>query len=517
VGLGDIPARLPGPGHDGIGPPAGLDVEAGDSGRREVNTAAHTQSSWGVSPPNQRSVRTFPGCLHHDERFRDNTNIIIVASGDKRAHRGAVEYWLGTGINGNLMRHAPLILVFAVVATQATPPDRPGANVMWRFDGNGRFPSIQPPTEWRPGKNILWQTPVEVGGYSSPIVAAGKVFVTAEMGSLICLDLANGKILWAKDLFSKGSKDIPADLSKKLMRGCGGDSKQSTPTPASNGDLVFYINAMGLCACYDMHGSQKWIRIIETAEEEEHFSASPIFFGDRIILSWGCLLALDAKTGKTLWKAPEALPSHGTPVLTTIGGAEVAITPSGDIVKLANGEILCTGLFKSRFTTPLVHGNVLYVVDTQARALELPARAEKGMRPRELWKTALAGAFMASPAYKDGLLYTIDYQRCRPIIIDAKTGAVLTSQKGMDRKLELGIKIDGLAAAQHVYASPAVSANHVYFFDDAGHTAVLEVGRGRSLVRVNPLNEGLVGTPFFVNDKIIFRGTKTVYCVGEKR
>jgi outer membrane protein assembly factor BamB len=180
---------------------------------------------------------------------------------------------------------------------------REAFNVMWRFDGNGRFPNIHPPSEWHGDRNTLWKTPVEIGGYSSPIVAGDKVFVTAEMGSLVCLDVADGKILWKKDLFSNDSSDIPADLSKKLMRGCGGDSKQSTPTPTSNGELVFYINAMGLCACYDLHGKQQWIRIIETAEDEEFFSASPIFVGDQIILSWGCLLALNANDGRTLWKA----------------------------------------------------------------------------------------------------------------------------------------------------------------------------------------------------------------------
>ena len=61
---------------------------------------------------------------------------------------------------------------------------------MGRVDGNGRHPNIDPPTEWRRDKNILWQTPVEGGGYSSPIVVGGKVFVTAEMGSLLCLRLA---------------------------------------------------------------------------------------------------------------------------------------------------------------------------------------------------------------------------------------------------------------------------------------------------------------------------------------
>jgi len=342
------------------------------------------------------------------------------------------------------------------------------------------------------------------------------------MGSLVCLDLANGKILWQKDLFSKDSKDIPAELSKKLMRGCGGDSKQSTPTPTSNGELVFYINAMGLCACYDMQGNQKWIRIIETAQDEEHFSSSPIFASDRIILSWGCLLALDAKDGRTLWKAADAKPTHGTPALAKIGSEVVAVTPAGDIVRLIDGEILCAGLLQSTFTTPLIEGNVLYVIDARARALELPAKAEKGMRLKELWKTGLGGGLMASPVYRDGLIYTIESQKCRLHIIDAKTGEVLTITRVVDEatkadKIEPGLKIEGLAPARYAYASPVAADRNVFFFDDAGNTAVLQLGREYRLVRVNRLEDGFVGTPFFVKDKIIIRGTKTVYCVGEKR
>lgn len=395
-------------------------------------------------------------------------------------------------------------------------------NIMWRFDGNGRFPNIHPPSEWRDDKNILWKTPVDIGGYSSPIVARDKVFVTAEMGSLVCLDVADGKVRWKKDLFSKDSKDIPVDLSIKLMRGCGGDSKQSTPTPTSNGALVFYINAMGLCACYDLQGNRKWIRIIETADDEEHFTSSPIFAGDRIILSWGCLLALSAKDGSTLWKAADAKGAHGTPAIAKIGGVEVAVTPAGDIVRLVDGEILCAGLFESTYVTPLIEGNVLYVIDAKARALELPTKAEKGMRLKELWKSRLGGTFMASPIYRDGLIYTIENQKCRLHILDAKTGEALTvtrvvGEKTKAEKIEPGVKIEGLARAQYAYASPAAAERTVFFFDDAGNTAVLELGRAYRLVRVNKLADGFVGTPFFIKDKIIIRGSRTVYCVGEKR
>ncbi len=397
---------------------------------------------------------------------------------------------------------------------------REAVNIMWRFDGNGRFPNIHPPSQWRGDRNILWKTRVEIGGYSSPIVAGDKIFVTAEMGSLVCLDVADGKILWKKDLFSKDSQDIPADLSKILMRGCGGESKQSTPTPTSNGELVFYINAMGLCACYDLQGKQKWIRILETAEDEEHFCSSPIFAGDQIILSWGCLLALNAKDGRTLWKAADVKPTYATPAVAKLGGEAVAITPAGDIVRLADGEILCSGLFESAYTTPLVEGNTLYVIDAKARALELPAKAEKGLRLKELWRTRLSGVFMASPVYRDGLIYTIE-KRCRLHIIDAKSGKVLTVSRGVDEatkteKIESGTKIEGLAPAHYVYASPAVAERNVFFFDDAGHAAVLELGREYRLVRINTIDDGFSGTPFFFKDKIIIRGCRTVYCLGAK-
>jgi outer membrane protein assembly factor BamB len=429
------------------------------------------------------------------------------------------------------VRGVLLALFFSAIPIGLKAEERPPAtrdaaageavNIMWRFDGNGRFPSIDPPSEWRTDKNILWKTSIDIGGYSSPIVVRDRVFLTAEMGSLICLDLADGKILWTKDLFSRDSQDIPAELSPQLMRGCGGESKQSTPTPTSNGELVFYINAMGLCACYDLQGNRKWIRIIETAEEEECFTSSPIFVGDKIVLTWGCLLALDARDGTTLWKDTEALPTYGTPAIANIGGEKVAVTPAGNIVRLADGEVLSADLFEAAYSTPLVEGNVLYVIDARARALELPAQAEKGMRLKELWQTELGGELMASPVYRDGRIYTIENKKCRLHIIDARTGKILTTSRVVDEQtkaetIEPGVKIDGLARAQYAYASPVATDRHVFFFDDAGNAAVLEVGREYRLVRVNKLEGGIVGTPFFVEDKIIIRGTETVYCIGKK-
>ena len=115
---------------------------------------------------------------------------------------------------------------------------------------------------------------------------AGPLTVTSLGRHLLAEGLAKYKLPERVEIVPELPLTNVGKVSKKLLRGCGGDSKQSTPTPASNGDLVFYVNAMGLCACYDLRGTAKWVRVVETAEDEEHFTASPVFVGDRVVLAY---------------------------------------------------------------------------------------------------------------------------------------------------------------------------------------------------------------------------------------
>ncbi|MFO1045457.1 MAG: hypothetical protein U0941_27065 [Planctomycetaceae bacterium] len=82
-----------------------------------------------------------------------------------------------------------LAVVVAIITganpLHAAPPKGDlAANVSWRFDGTGRFPVTSAPIAWGQDSNVQWRTDIDAGGYSSPIVAANRIFVTAEMGSL---------------------------------------------------------------------------------------------------------------------------------------------------------------------------------------------------------------------------------------------------------------------------------------------------------------------------------------------
>jgi outer membrane protein assembly factor BamB len=82
-------------------------------------------------------------------------------------------------------------------------PEHP---VGWRGDGSGRYPGATPPMSWErrtngngyTTKGIAWMTPLPNSGVATPIVVGEKIFLTAEVSDLICLDKRTGKILWIR-------------------------------------------------------------------------------------------------------------------------------------------------------------------------------------------------------------------------------------------------------------------------------------------------------------------------------
>ena len=82
----------------------------------------------------------------------------------------------------------------------------PERSVGWRGDGTGHFPGATPPISWgrdRDGAGykthgIVWAAPLPDRGISSPIVVGDRVFVTCDTADLVCIDKADGHILWIR-------------------------------------------------------------------------------------------------------------------------------------------------------------------------------------------------------------------------------------------------------------------------------------------------------------------------------
>ncbi|HAM72276.1 MAG TPA: hypothetical protein DCM86_11590 [Verrucomicrobiales bacterium] len=220
---------------------------------------------------------------------------------------------------------ARMISSLAIVASgiQAATPSLPEWPQFLGPAGSGHPEAERPaPVEFGPGKNVEWSVAVPQG-HSSPCVAGGRIFLTAarrEDRTLItlCIDRATGKLLWSRE------------RQVEHLEHVHGISNSATATPATDGEAVFaYFASYGITA-YGMDGSELWTQPLPEAVNRMGFGSgtSPIVAGGRVVIDVHAgtnshLLALECRSGKPAWKAPNPLFNEGwsTPV-TWKEGAE---------------------------------------------------------------------------------------------------------------------------------------------------------------------------------------------------
>jgi outer membrane protein assembly factor BamB len=65
----------------------------------------------------------------------------------------------------------------------------------FRTDGTGRYPDANPPLHWGPDKNVVWKINLTQSN-AIPVILGQKLFTCAEPCVLLCVNKADGQILW---------------------------------------------------------------------------------------------------------------------------------------------------------------------------------------------------------------------------------------------------------------------------------------------------------------------------------
>lgn len=447
-----------------------------------------------------------------------------------------------------------VLATFLLVGVCSESPSRAANPVGWRSDGTGRFPDARPVTEWSAEKNVLWKTKLPARSHSAPVVVGNRVFVTSEPNELICLDAENGKILWTRsftmvDVFGtekaaqieadrkaakvlekqrrqlrrslrdlKNKQGTPpaqierveaelrkmGDKLKELTKYSGsvrGANGNTTATPASDGKSVFATFGNGVVTSYTIEGKRNWIRFVEAAKLGFGHSASPALADNKVIVHFLDLVALDANTGREVWRN-EAQARHGSPIVATIGKTQVVVTPGGTVVRAADGTQLAKKLFQLGHSSPVLHERELYAMSKgKTFAYALPDSAEPGRKWEPRWEEpGVRQRRFASPVYHDGLIYGVTEKGILEVI-DSQTGKLVYR-----RRLSFGNR-------GRVYPSPTVAGDFVFLSADNGVTLVLKPGRTYQQLARNEL-EPFSGAPVFVGSRMYVRGRKHLYCIG---
>ena len=174
------------------------------------------------------------------------------------------------------------------------------------------------------GLAVKWRAPVGPG-WSSPVVARGRVYVTdvelsrpAAHERVLCFDEENGTLLWAHR-YEAAYPDWAFEPN------AGGPRS----TPIVREGKVYTLGAMGQLFCLDAaSGKVVWEKALAAEYGVKEFTgitASPLIEGRLLILYIcgkpdACVVAFDRHTGKEAWRALDDAFTYSSPIVITAGG-----------------------------------------------------------------------------------------------------------------------------------------------------------------------------------------------------
>jgi len=302
----------------------------------------------------------------------------------------------------------------------------PKRDSVWRETGIVEtFPPGGPPVRWR----------AEVGpGYSGPIVAHGRVYVTdrPERGQerVLCFDEADGRPLWRHAY----------DCAYNIAYPAG-----PRVAPLVSGGKVYTLGAEGnLCCLNATNGNLIWAKDFKTEFNIKApmwgFAGHPLLDGNKLICLVGgagtTTVAFDKDTGKELWRALSAAePGYSSPVIIQAGGKRQLILWHPEAVNSLDpetGRVFWSVPFESKtglsVATPRVLGDLLFVTAFYNGSLMLKLDPDKPAAT-PLWRTQKASerdtthlnAILCTPFLEDDYIYGVcSYGQLR--CLDTRTG-----------------------------------------------------------------------------------------------
>jgi len=399
------------------------------------------------------------------------------------------------------------------------------------------------PDTWTPDRNVVWKADIPGRGWSSPVVAGDRVFVTSVVSDakgpdprkglyisdltgtvrpgehrwlVHCLDWKTGQTLWTHEA-ARGTPAGPIHLKNSY----------ASETPVADGERVYaYFGNVGLFCC-DNSGKEVWSRKWPAVKTRMGWgtAASPALHGDKLFVvndneQKSYLVCLDKRTGKTLWeKERDEKSNWATPFVWENEKRTEVVTAGCSRVRSydLDGKLLweLKGMSDISIPTPFAAHGLLYVTsgyvgDFRSRpvyAIRPGAEGDISLEPEKTdnkwvaWSLPLAGPYHPTPLVHGDYLYVL-YDRGAVSCFEAKTG------KAVYEKQRLG-------TATAFTASPWAAGDRLYCLSEDGETFVLRAGPKFEVLEKNALDEMCLATPALSRDSVLIRTQTKLYRIGK--
>jgi outer membrane protein assembly factor BamB len=410
-------------------------------------------------------------------------------------------------------RSVPLFLFTLAVVVIIGAGPVPSAEDWPQFrgpDGQGHSTARDLPIEWSETRNVTWKVPVPGRGWSSPVVADGRVWLTTATqagrdGSLrlLAFDVASGHPTLDVEVFRLRNSTL---LNPK--------NSLASPTPIVEGDRVYvHFGAEGTAAV-STAGEIVWKTRLHY-ESQHGNGGSPVLYGDVLIFSCdgfdaAFVIALDKRTGKTRWRTSRPQPwsqAYSTPLIIRVDDHDMVVS-AGAFHALAyeplNGKEIWRVDYPEGFSNvprPVFGAGLVFIATGFQQPSMVAVRPNgKGdvTKSQVAWTLSRGAPLTPSPLLVDGDLYLVTDAGIVSNV-DAATGAIRWQHR--------------LGAA--VSASPVFCDGHIYFLDEEGRTTVIAPAPVFQQLAVNSLDGAALASMAVASQSFFIRTATHLYRIGK--
>jgi outer membrane protein assembly factor BamB len=419
-----------------------------------------------------------------------------------------------------MTRHLATVAVLFSTCSLLAAGDWPA----WRGPtGQGHSDEKNLPLKWSPKENVKWKVPLANPGNSTPVIWGENIFLTqankdGTQRSLLCLNRADGTVRWQKDVAYPDKERNWSGIS------------YTNASAVTDGERVVVCFASAGVYCYDFTGKELWKRT-DLGQWEHQFGngSSPVLYED-LAIQWcgpndprgrNFLLAVNKKTGTTVWEHDEPYGSWSTPLIAKVNGQDQLLLGQSKDNKAApvektsylkgfdpkTGKELwkCQGLNSYVYSSPLAGNGVAVNMagfGGSALAVKLGGTGDI-TKDRLWWHQKPAEQRVGSGVIVGDHVYMVDEKgpvHCYVL----KTGEDLWKD---EQSLRGGV----------TWGSIVHAAGRLYVLMRNGTTVVLAANPKFEILAENPLGPGeqTNSSPAVSNGEIFLRTFKTLWCIGE--
>ena len=404
--------------------------------------------------------------------------------------------------------------LFGLICTQV-------ASAQWaQFrgpDGQGHSQETGLPLDWSESRNVVWKVPVPGGGWSSPVVAGGRIWLTSAVDRVeggrtrgvtlrvLAYDAATGRELVNVEAFELRS---PGPIN--------GKNSHASPTPIVDAERVYvHFGAQGTAA-FTLTGELVW-RTRLGYESQHGAGGSPALHNGLLIVNCdgnggdAYVVALDARTGKVRWKTARRYPAdqaYTTPLVIRTGDRDQVISIGAYRAAAYdpdNGrEIWRVGYGDGFSNVPRpVYGQGLVFIATGFQQPTLIAVRPDGTgdvtRSHVAWTLRRGAPFTPSPVLVGDDLFLVNDAGIATAV-EAKTGQIHWQQR-----------LGGNYSASPVYAD-----GRIYFLSEEGQATVIAPARTFQRLATSQLDGATLASIAVADKSFFIRSHSHLYRIAQR-